>query len=164
MLTRNFFQDRELFLHLLEMELKRSLRYQSFASVLLIEVPTARRLTLGNTTNPLGRVVASLSSQIRDTDIIGTTKENTITLLLLNCDKRGTSEIANRVSCWLSQYFGLDGSEGSVPSSKVRLGAASFPTHATDSEHLLGAASEMLEMSRQPLSSSGFSFSGQNTK
>jgi hypothetical protein len=164
MLTRNFFEDRDLFLHLLEMELKRSLRYQSFASVLLIEIPTARRLTLSSTTNPLGRVVASLSSQIRETDIIGTTKENTITVVLLNCDKRGTSEIGNRVSCWLSQYFGLDDSDSSPSGSKLRLGAASFPTHATDSEHLLDAASEMLEMSRQPKSSSGFSLSGQNTK
>ena len=31
-----------------------------------------------------------------------------ITIILLNCDKRSTSEVANRVSCWTSQYFGAD--------------------------------------------------------
>ncbi len=105
--NRNFFQDRDFFLHLLELELKRSLRYQSFTSVLLIEIPANRKLHLSKTAF-LERVVNSLGSQIRETDIIGTTRENTITVILLNCDKRSTSEVANRVSCWTSQYFGTD--------------------------------------------------------
>ena len=49
MLNRNFFQDRDSFLHLLELELKRSLRYQSFTSVLLIEIPANRKLDLSKT-------------------------------------------------------------------------------------------------------------------
>ena len=148
MLNRNFFQDRDFFLHLLEMELKRSLRYQSFTSVLLIEIPTTRKLDLSRTTTFLERVVASLNSQIRETDIIGTTKENTITVILLNCDKRSTSEVANRVSCWTSQYFGSNGNDG-ISGSRLGVGAACFPTHATDSEHLLSSAAEMLETSRR---------------
>jgi len=149
MRSRNFFQDREFFLHLLELELKRSLRYQSFTSVLLIEIPADRRLDLSSKTSSfLQRVVSSRSSQIRETDIIGTTKEETITVILLNCDKRSTSEVANRVSCWTSQYFGSNGNDG-ISGSKLCVGAACFPTHATDSEHLLSAASEMLETSRR---------------
>ena len=147
-LNRNFFQDREFFLHLLELELKRSLRYQSFTSVLLIEIPADRGLHLSKTSSLLQRVVTSLSSQIRETDIIGTTKEDTITVILLNCDKRNTSEVANRVSCWTSQYFGSNGND-SISGSRLGVGAACFPTHATDSEHLLSAASEMLETSRR---------------
>ena len=146
--NRNFFQDRDFFLHLLELELKRSLRYQSFTSVLLVDIPANRELDLGRTATFLERVVTSLSSQIRETDIIGTTKENMITLILLNCDKRSTNEVANRVSCWMSQYFGSD-SNDSVSGSRRGVGAACFPTHATDSEHLLSAASEMLERSRR---------------
>jgi len=92
-------------------------------------------------------VVTSLSSQIRETDIIGTTKENTITVILLNCDKRSSSEIANRVSCWTLEYFGSDSSD-TISGSRLGVGAACFPTHATDSAHLLSAASEMLETSR----------------
>jgi diguanylate cyclase (GGDEF)-like protein len=148
MLNRNFFQDRDFFLHLLELELKRSLRYQSFTSVLLIEIPANRKLHLSKTSTFLERVVASLSSQIRETDIIGTTNENTITVILLNCDKRSTSEVANRVSCWTSQYFGSNSSDG-ISGSRLGVGAACFPSHATDSEHLLSAASEMLETSRR---------------
>jgi GGDEF domain-containing protein len=146
--NRNFFQDRDCFLHLLELELKRSLRYQSFTSVLLIEIPVNRKLHLSRTPTFLERVIASLSSQIRETDIIGTTKENIITVILLNCDKRSTSEVANRVSCWTSQYFGSN-SNDAIPGSRLGVGAACFPTHATDSEHLLAAASEMLETSRR---------------
>ena len=146
MLNRNFFQDRDFFLDLLELELKRSLRYQSFTSVLLIEIP-ARKLQISKTTSFLERVVTSLSSQIRETDIIGTTKENTITVILLNCDKRSSSEIANRVSCWTLEYFGSDSSD-TISGSRLGVGAACFPTHATDSAHLLSAASEMLETSR----------------
>jgi len=92
-------------------------------------------------------VVTSLSSQIRETDIIGTTKENTITVILLNCDKRSSSEIANRVSCWTLEYFGSDSSD-TISGSRLGVGVACFPTHATDSAHLLNAASEMLETSR----------------
>jgi GGDEF domain-containing protein len=150
MLNRNFFQDRDFFLHLLELELKRSLRYQSFTSVLLIEIPAKRKLQLSKATTFLERVVASLSSQIRETDIIGTTQENIITVILLNCDKRSTSEVANRVSCWTSEYFGFDNSDDAgISGWTVGVGAACFPTHATDSEHLLSAASEMLETSKR---------------
>ena len=148
MLNQNFFQDRDFFLHLLELELKRSLRYQSFTSVLLIEIPANRKLQLSKTATFLERVVTSLCSQIRDTDIIGTTKENTITVILLNCDKRSTSEVANRVNCWTSQYFSSNSNDG-ISGSSLGVGAACFPTHATDSEHLLSAASEMLEASRR---------------
>ena len=44
MVNRNFFQDQGFFLRMLELELKRSLRYQSFTSVLLIEIPANRKL------------------------------------------------------------------------------------------------------------------------
>jgi len=147
--NRNFFQDRDFFLHVLEMELKRSLRYQSFTSVLLVEIPTTRKLDLSRTATFLERVVASLSSQIRETDIIGTTKEGTITVILLNCDKRSTSEVVNRVNCWMLHYFGSDSNGSGIASSRLGVGAACFPTHATDSEHLLRAASELLEISRR---------------
>ena len=149
MLNRNFFQDRDFFLHVLEMELKRSLRYQSFTSVLLVEIPATRKLDLSRTATFLERVVASLSSQIRETDIIGTTKEGTITVILLNCDKRSTSEVVNRVNSWMLHYFGSDSNESGTSNSRLGVGAACFPTHATDSEHLLRAASELLEISRR---------------
>ena len=146
--NRNFFQDRDFFLHLLELELKRSLRYQSFTSVLLVDIPANRERDLGRTATFLERVVTSLGSQIRETDIIGSTREDAIMVILLNCDKRSTSEVANRVGCWTSQYFGTNGSDG-ISGSRLGVGAACFPTHATDSEHLLSAAAEMLEVSRQ---------------
>lgn len=149
MVNRNFFQDQSFFLRMLELELKRSLRYQSFTSVLLIEIPANRKLAQSKATFP-ERIVNSLSSQLRETDIIGITGENTITVILLNCDKRNTSEVVNRVSSWTAQYFGADnGSSDVLFSSRVGVGAACFPTHATDSQHLLRAATEMLETSRQ---------------
>ena len=147
MLNKNFFQDRDFFLHLLELELKRSLRYQSFTSVLLIDIPTTRKLDLSRAAQ-LERVVTSLSSQIRETDIIGTTKEDTVAVILLNCDKRSTTEVANRVSCWMSHYFGSNSNDG-ISNSRLGVGAACFPTHATDLEHLLSTASEILETSRR---------------
>jgi GGDEF domain-containing protein len=148
MLNRNFIQDRDSFLHLLELELKRSLRYQSFTSVLLVEIPANRKLDAAKATF-FERVVNSLSSQIRETDIIGTTNEHMIAIILLNCDKRSTSEVADRVSSWTSQYFGADNSRNDgTPSSRVGVGTACFPTHATDSEHLLSTAAEMLETSK----------------
>src|SRR5262245_52712734 len=148
MLTRNFFQNRDFFRHFLELELKRSLRYQSFTSVLLIEIPPDRKVPVSKTSF-LERVANSLSSQVRVTDIIGTTRENSITVVLLNCDKCSASEVANRVTCWSLQYFGTDNINDGASGSSVAIGAACFPTHATDSEHLLGAATEMLETSRR---------------
>ena len=156
MLTRNFFQNRDFFRHFLELELKRSLRYQSFTSVLLIEIPPDRKLHVTKSSF-LERVANSLSSQIRVTDIIGTTREDSITVILLNCDQRSASEVANRVTCWSLEYFGTDNNNNGASRSGVAVGAACFPTHATDSEHLLGAATEMLETSRrQPEAQSRF--------
>ncbi|MGH9426352.1 MAG: hypothetical protein ACRD2L_08620, partial [Terriglobia bacterium] len=69
-------------------------------------------------------------------------------VILLNCDKRSTNEVANRVSCWRLQYFGSNNND-SISRSRLGVGTACFPTQATDSEHLLRAASEGLEMSRR---------------
>ena len=80
-----------------------------------------------------------------------------IAIILLNCDKRSTSEVADRVSSWTSQYFGADNGRNDGIQSRVGVGAACFPTHATDSEHLLSTAAEMLETSKlQPEAQSRF--------
>jgi len=146
--NRNFFQDRDLFLRLLELELKRSLRYQSFTSVLLTEVPVNRRLGLKRPSPWFDKVVASLRSQIRETDIIGTPKENVIAVILLNCDKNSTIEVANRIISWWCHYFGFEIDSG-TSNSGLGVGIACCPTDATDSEQLLSAAIEILEVSRR---------------
>ena len=147
---RNFFQDRDLFLQLLEIELRRSLRYQSFTSVLLIEIPRARETDPQGANTLFEKVAASLGSQIRETDLIGSTKENMITVILLNCDTRCTGEVANRVGAWVLHYFGS--AHDDRPSNlRLGVGVACFPTHATDLEHLLTTASESLDISKRQL-------------
>ena len=131
---------------MLELEIKRSLRYQNFVSLLLIETNPGIMNVDNEFSLPLiEKVIFFLRNEIRETDIIGTIKENIITMLLLYSDKVSAHKVADRLHTCMRSYFGSE-----INNSKIffSLGGACFPTHATDCASLLSNASAMLEAAK----------------
>jgi hypothetical protein len=142
-MIRNILSTKDVFPILLELEVKRSLRYQDFISLLLIEadlLPTAHARRVPK----IDKMISLLGSQLRETDLIGIAEENTITVVLLHSDKQSANKVAKRLTSLMLGYLGLgDGSK-----SGLSLGIACVPTHAADSKSLLTTAFEMLQQSK----------------
>lgn len=131
---------------MLELEIKRSLRYQNFVSLLLIETNPG---TMGEDNvfplPPLEKIIFLLRNEIRETDLIASAKENLITLVLLYSDKVSANKVAVRLHSCMRNYFG---SEINNSRTFFSLGGACFPSHATDPAGLLSTASAMLERAK----------------
>ena len=146
MITKSTLLIKEALSSLLELEIKRSLRYQNFVSLLLIETnPGIRNGDNAFSLAPVEKIIFLLRNEIRETDLIGTAKENMITLVLLYSDKVSAHKVAVRLHSCMRSYFGSE-----INNSKTffSLGGACFPTHATDSAGLLNTASAMLERAK----------------
>lgn len=142
MLKSSLLSSKEIFGALLEIELKRSLRYQNYLALLLIEaqIPSnaSREPDNGNSWT---KMVALVSSVIRETDLVGAQERNLLTIVLLNSDNRVAVLVAERLSSWVSQCYGTG--------SRLSIGGACFPTHATDLKGLYQSASGMLAAARE---------------
>ena len=138
MLKPSLLSNKEVFSALLEIELKRSLRYQNYLALLLVE--TQLGLPRGEPKNSGSKMTALVRSVIRETDLVGALEQNLLTVLLLNSDNRTASLVANRLSNWVSQCLGTG--------SRLSIGGACFPTHATDLQGLYQSASGMLVAAR----------------
>jgi len=82
-----------------------------------------------------------VKSVIRETDLVGLSGQNLLTIALLNSDNRSASLVADRLSSWVPQCLGAG--------SQVSIGGACFPTHATDLMSLYESASGMLAAARE---------------
>ena len=137
--------NKEIFHSLLELEVKRSLRYQNFLSLLLMEAtPNPSKGDGDEQTSFTDRMVSLVSTQIRDTDLIGTARENTITVVLLHSDRHSAARVANRLNSLVLSYLGPEESSQDY----LNFGMACVPTHATDSGSLVSVAFEMLEKAK----------------
>jgi hypothetical protein len=145
MTRRNVLLSKEFFPSLLELEVKRSLRYQNFLSLLLMEATPGPSRDNGNEQPSFtDRMVSLVRTQVRDTDLIGTARENTITVVLLHTDRHGAANVANRLNSLVVSYLGPEESSQRY----LNFGMACVPTHATDSESLVSVAFGMLEKSK----------------
>ncbi|MEW5977952.1 MAG: diguanylate cyclase [Acidobacteriota bacterium] len=132
----------DLFKSLLELELKRSLRYQYFTSLLMIEAdsdfadgPSREGQSF------LKRLTKFLRKELRETDLIGVHSERVLAVLLLYSDKNGARNVASRLTSWASNFVASQPNGGR---SHIRLGGACFPSHATNLEGLFEKTCEML--------------------
>ena len=137
---------KETFKGLLEMELKRSQRYQNFASVLLVEAYQEERVNQINGSNDhlSQRVAALMRSEIRETDLLGSFDENVLMIVLLHSDTNTSVGVAHRLGTLLGGYLG----DGEGASARFCVGGACFPTHATDLSSICQRAQQMLEKAR----------------
>jgi diguanylate cyclase (GGDEF)-like protein len=140
----NILSNNEIFDLFLEMELKRSLRYQNFISLLLIEAnPRVGAARAEDNSTLSEKMAALIRKELRESDIVGTYNRNTVRVILLYSDERVSRKIADRLRTWMSNYFGVESNR-----SNVSLGDACFPSQANDLDCLYQKASEMLERAK----------------
>jgi hypothetical protein len=122
----------DLFLYLLDLEVKKARRYQNFLSVLILEL-TAR--STGEGKNDLSassqRLAASLSGEIRETDVFGLLGDGRLGVILPYADGAAAIHVKSRFESML-RYFDFDDRGWDV-----QIHQACYPDDGTDTEDLL---------------------------
>jgi len=114
----------------LDSELRRAVRSQSFLTLVLLE--TSREweglmVTADNgTVQELGQLVGH---EIRETDLLGHTGRGALALMLLDADFENSRRVIDRVIARIDNY------EFPTP-LRIAVGAACYPTHAVDAAGL----------------------------
>jgi hypothetical protein len=118
----------------LDSELRRAVRSQSFLTLVVLE--TRREWEGMLVTADVGAVheVAQLiGREIRDTDLLGRTDKGTLALVLLDADFEHGVRVIDRLISRIDNY--------EFPTAlRIAIGAACYPTHAIDGESLKGQA------------------------
>ena len=110
----------------LDTELKRARRAQSFVTLVMVEAArewdgvlvTADEGTVHEVAEIIGR-------EVRDTDLIGHTEQGAVALALLDADFEHSACVIDRVVSHIEHY--------EFPTAlRIAVGAACYPTHASD--------------------------------
>jgi diguanylate cyclase (GGDEF)-like protein len=130
--------NRQSFIFLLDLEIKKAQRYQNYLSLLsftfdhlnpsLIENPGISLKTMGNL----------LKDELRETDVIGQGGTNRLLVMLPYADMAGAQQVRKRLERILHDY-GFTAKGFSIEIDEV-----CFPTHATNIEDLLQMAGNHL--------------------
>jgi GGDEF domain-containing protein len=131
-----FYQDggrlltTEAFWFVVEAEMKRAVRSQTFLTLVVLEARREwdDRLMAADdgTINELGQVVAR---EVRDTDLLSRTDAGMLSVALLDADLESSRSVIDRVAAKFDNY------EFATPLA-VAVGAACYPTHAVDADSL----------------------------
>jgi len=130
--------NRQSFVFLLDLEIKRARRYQNYLSLL--------SLTFGHlnpaSENPnisLKTLVNLLKDELRETDVVGQGgTANRLLVMLPHADMAGAHKVTERLGQILRDYgFGAKG-------ITIEIGEVCFPTHATNIDDLLRKAGNNL--------------------
>ncbi len=124
---------------MLETELRRSLRYQSFTSLLLIRPHLPQTQRNGDAFRQMTSLV---QDEIRETDMLGIYEEDITAVILLHSDKNVARKVGERLKSSISRYMDSDDKSARIWFS---LSGACFPSDATDLARLNQKAFEMLE-------------------
>jgi PleD family two-component response regulator len=116
----------DFFDYLVEWEIKRSLRYQDFATLLILEPD--HRPYLPETVVTL---VTLIKKNIRETDIIGRIGDIRFGVLLIKSDLDGSYNTAARIMDHVSKYIF---SQEKTQHLTVSIGGACFPINLTSKE------------------------------
>ncbi len=118
------------FQFVLESELKRALRSQTFLTLVLVEATRdwdGMRVTADDgTVQELAQLVGR---EIRDTDLMAQTDKGTLSVVLLDADFDHARRVVDRLMSRIDDY--------AFPTPlSIAVGAACYPTHAVDAESL----------------------------
>lgn len=114
----------------LDSELKRAVRSQSFLTLVVLE---ARRewdgLTMDADEGTVGDMARIVGHEVRDTDLIGGVRSGRLLLVLLDADDDSSRTIIDRLVQRIDHY--------DFPAPlRISMGAACYPTHAVDAASL----------------------------
>jgi hypothetical protein len=135
-MTSGFYEDGSKLLtpgafdFVLDTELKRALRSQNFLTLVLVEAArewdgvlvTADEGTVHEMAEIIGR-------EVRDSDVMGHTDKGALTLALLDADLEHSARVIDRLAARIEHY--------DFPTAlRIAVGAACYPTHASDADAL----------------------------
>jgi hypothetical protein len=124
--------NKDLFLFLLDYEVKRGRRYQNFLSILILELlALPSEDGVGDLDSSYQMLVALLMDEMREADIFGAVGENRLVILLPYADILAGSQAKSRFETVLKYYdFQSKGCE-------VKIHQVSYPNHGTDTPELM---------------------------
>jgi len=139
---------REVFLHILDLEVKRSRRYQNFFSVLVLKLDELPNHDNGTAIQACwGRLTRLLAEEMRDSDILGALGEKRLAVILPYADLMAGGHTRSRFESNLQFYdFSRDG-------FRVVIEQVCFPRDGTDTSDLVRkvAGSETLHQRQEPI-------------
>ena len=128
--------NKDLFLYLLDLEVKRAHRYQNFLSILIIKLNTLSKDDSGDLQTSYQMLANLLSEEIRETDILGHLSKNRVGALLPYADVSAgayaKSRFENTLKCCDFRSKGYE----------VMIDQVSFPMHGTSTMSLVKRALE----------------------
>jgi len=114
----------------LDGEMKRAVRSQNFLTPVALE--TRREwdgMTVTADAGTLDEVARVIGHEVRDTDLLGTTEQGVLSLVLLDADYENATKVIDRLVQRIDHY------EFTTP-LRISVGAACYPTHAVDPDSL----------------------------
>lgn len=114
----------------LDSELKRAVRAQSFLTLIVLE---ARRewdgLIMDADTGTVAEVARIVGHEVRNTDLVGAVEDGRLLLVLLDADDDSSRKIIDRLVQRIDHY--------DFPAPlQISMGSACYPTHAVDADSL----------------------------
>jgi GGDEF domain-containing protein len=124
--------SRDTFLHFLDLEVKRSRRYQNFFCILILKLSELPHRGNSRELQPcLQRLARLLTEEMRDSDILGTLEESRLAILLPYADLLAGGDTRSRFENSLRYYdFSRDG-------YYVEIEQVCFPRDGTDTPDLI---------------------------
>jgi hypothetical protein len=114
----------------LDSELKRAVRSQNFLTLVIVEASREwEGMTVTADDGTVQEVAQIICKEVRDTDLIGHTEKGTLSLVLIDADFENSSRVIERLVSRIEHY--------EFPNAlKLAVGAACYPTHASDAATL----------------------------
>jgi hypothetical protein len=126
--------NRDLFLYLLDLEVKRAQRYQNFLSILILKLNALSKDGSGDLQTSYQMLANLLSEEIRETDILGQLSKNRVWALLPYADvwagAHAKSRFEDTLKCCDFRSKGYE----------VMIHQVSFPIHGTSTKSLMEKA------------------------
>jgi len=124
--------SKDLFLFLLDLEVKRGRRYQNFLSILILDLVALPTGDGGANLDTTYQMLTSLiKDEMRETDIFGALGENRLIILLPYADLSAGELAKSRFETILEHY------DFKSRGYKVKVHQVSFPTNGTDTAQLM---------------------------
>ncbi len=127
--------NRDLFLFLLDLEVKRGRRYQNFLCLMLLKIKQFSQEGDGGGLRACNRTLSHLlAEEIRESDIIGSIELNKLAVLLPYADEKAGASVKSRFEDTLKYYdFKSKGFE-------IMIDQVCFPVNGTDALDLIKKA------------------------
>jgi hypothetical protein len=124
--------SKDLFLYLLDLEVKRGRRYQNFLSILILDLIALPKEDGGGDLETTYQMLSTLlKDEMRETDIFGALGENRLIVLLPYADLLAGDQAKSRFEAILEHY------DFKSRGYKVKVHQVSFPTNGTDTAELM---------------------------